>query len=89
MLIAWLFLMATSIPLAIVGYLMCFIGMYPAMGLITVAQWHLDFQLYHLYVSRGGVPVPIKPLRLQPSPQPPPIPPASDPPPAGAMKRRG
>jgi Protein of unknown function (DUF4013) len=74
-LIAWLFLMATSIPLVIVGYLMCFIGMYPAMALITVAQWHLDFQLYHLYVSRGGAPVPIKPLHLQPPPQPPPIPP--------------
>ena len=70
-LIAWLFLIATSIPLAVVGYLMCFIGMYPAMALITVAQWHLDFQLYHLYISRGGAPVPIKPLRIQPPPIPP------------------
>jgi hypothetical protein len=65
-LLAVLFLYATAIPLAILGYAMCFVGMYPAMALLTFAQWHLDFQLYDLYLSRGGTPVPIKPVRVQP-----------------------
>jgi hypothetical protein len=95
-LVAVLFLCATGIPLAIVGYLMCFVGMYPAMALFTFAQWHLDFQLYDLYLSRGGTPVPIKPVRLRPvqawpgqypGPGPyagaPPYPVAASPPPGG------
>ena len=49
--------------------------------LLTVAQWHLHFQLYHLYVSRGGAPVPVKPIHR---PGPPPIP-TMPPPPAGAV----
>jgi hypothetical protein len=69
--IAMLFLIVTGFPLAIVGYLLCLVGVYPAMALLTVAQWHLHFQLYHLYVSRGGAPVPIKPIHR---PGPPPIP---------------
>jgi hypothetical protein len=74
--LAWLFLIALGIPLSIAGYLMCFVGLYPAMALLTAAQWHLDFQLYHLYVSRGGAPVPVKPVRATPPPAPPPVPPS-------------
>lgn len=61
-----LFLYATVIPLSVLGYLMCCVGMYPAMALFTFAQWHLDFQLYDLYLSRGGTPVPIKPVLIRP-----------------------
>jgi hypothetical protein len=68
--IAMLFLIVTGFPLAIVGYLLCLIGVYPAMALLTLAEWHLHFQLYHLYVSRGGAPVPVKPIHR---PGPPPI----------------
>src|SRR5204862_4269272 len=77
-LITFLVLIVTSLPLVIVGYLLCIIGAYPAMALLTVAQWHLHFQLYHLYVSRGGAPVPIKLIHR---PAPPPIP--TMPPPGG------
>jgi hypothetical protein len=63
MVLAWLFIIAIGIPLSLAGYLMCFVGLYPAMAILTAAQWHLDFQLYHLYMSRGGAPVPLKPVR--------------------------
>jgi hypothetical protein len=72
--LAWLFLMAVSIPLSVAGYLMCFVGLYPAMAVVTAAQWHLDFQLYHLYVSRGGAPLPVKPVCTVPPAAAPPIP---------------
>jgi hypothetical protein len=65
-LLAVLFLYATAIPLTILGSLMCCVGVYPAVALFTFAQWHLDFQLYDLYLSRGGTPVPIKPVRVRP-----------------------
>jgi len=57
-----LFLMVTSIPLVLVGYAMCIVGVYPAIALFTIAQWHLHFQIYRIYLSRGGAYVPPKPI---------------------------
>lgn len=75
MLVCWLFLMATALPLVLLGYAMCFVGVYPAIVLLTGAQWHLNFQMYELYLSRGGRPVPTKPKPAPLPPlQPPPIP---------------
>jgi hypothetical protein len=60
--IAMLFLMVTSIPLALIGILACFVGVYAAQVLIVMAQAHLMFfQLYDLYLARGGEPIPLKP----------------------------
>jgi hypothetical protein len=54
MVLETLFSWVTSIPLVILGYLLCFVGLYPAMALMLAAQWHLNFQLYRLYLARGG-----------------------------------
>ena len=67
-LLSTLFVLALSFPLAIAGYAMCFVGVYPAMALVFVAQWHLHFQVYRVYLARGGVPVPATGV-------PPPLPP--------------
>lgn len=43
------------------AFLFCF-GAIPAMVLCTVAQAHLQYQLYELYLRRGGTPIPVKSL---------------------------
>jgi hypothetical protein len=78
-LLSALFLAVTCIPLLLIGYAMCFVGIYPAMALLTVAQWHLHFQIYRIYLSRGGAYVPPKPVATVPPmanlmPVPPPLP---------------
>jgi hypothetical protein len=49
------------------GLLLCCVGILPATALILVAQYHLFYQLYELYLQRGGEPIPLKPLLPQPS----------------------
>jgi len=67
-LLEWLFVMATALPLGVVGYALCFVGIYPAMALLTIAQWHLYFQAYSLYLARGGTPLSVKPARPKVAP---------------------
>ncbi len=59
-LIAAGFIVLTGIPLMLVGMLLCIVGMYPAMTLMLLAQTHLHYQLYELYLERGGQPIPLK-----------------------------
>ena len=49
--------MLLSIPLTIVGLLLCFIGLYPAMMIQFMAQEHYMIQLYRLYLDEGGEPI--------------------------------
>lgn len=53
-LLGTLFLSVACVPLFLAGYACCFIGVYPAMTLFLYAQWHVIFQLYALYLERGG-----------------------------------
>jgi hypothetical protein len=55
--LAELFLMATGIVVSIVGLLLCYVGIFPAVALTTYARHHLEYQLYELYLERGGMPV--------------------------------
>lgn len=55
-----LFFMVTAMPLAMLGYMACIIGMYAAMALILLAQANMLYQLYNLYLARGGEPIPLK-----------------------------
>lgn len=55
--LAELFLMATGVLLAILGLLLCYVGIFPATALLFYARHHLEYQLYELYLERGGVPV--------------------------------
>jgi len=60
MILQQLFLLATSIVLGIAGLLLFCVGVYAAAGLIAFAQYHLLYQLYEIYLERGGTPVPLK-----------------------------
>jgi hypothetical protein len=65
MLLFQLFFMVTAVPLALLGLLMCIIGVYPMAALIFLAQASMLLQLYNLNLSRGGEPIPLK----EPQPQ--------------------
>ena len=61
LLLTILFLMATGTLVAMLGMLACCIGLIPAAVIIMMASAHLVGQLYMLYLSRGGEPIPLKP----------------------------
>jgi hypothetical protein len=50
-----LFMAATGTVLVIVGLALCYIGIFPALTLIQYAHHHLEYQLYELYLERGGM----------------------------------
>lgn len=60
-LLAILFLMVSSIPLVLLGYLACCIGVLLVQPVIMLAYAHLLYQLYAIYLTRGGTPVFAKP----------------------------
>ncbi len=59
--ISSLFILVASIVLTLAGMLVFCVGMYFAMVLIYFSWTHLNKQLYQLYLSRGGEPVPLSP----------------------------
>lgn len=56
-----------SMILFFIGYLMCFVGMYPAMVVVTIGATHLRWQFYERYLTRGGEPFAIKEPQQLPS----------------------
>ncbi len=68
-LLAGLFLFFSSFALAIVGLLALCVGIYFVVPIVGMAQEHICYQLYELYLERGGQAIPefIRP----PSPTPP------------------
>jgi hypothetical protein len=59
--LAMLFQTAIGMGLVIVGYMMCGLGLYPAIGLLMWTQFQLHRQLYEVYIFRGGTPIEIAP----------------------------
>jgi len=60
-LLANVFLAVIALPLFFVGALLCLVGVYFTMSILMLAYAHLiDYQLYALYLSRGGEPIPTK-----------------------------
>ena len=57
MLLAGLFLVATGVALYVLGLLALCIGLFIVIPLIILASAHLLYQLYVVYLSRGGRPV--------------------------------
>lgn len=55
-----------NFAVAMLGYLALCIGIIPAVGFISLINAWLSMQLYQLYLSRGGEPIPLKPLEYQP-----------------------
>lgn len=70
-LLANLFLVMSALVLFPLGCVALCVGMYAAQMLVAMAQTHLLYQLYALYLSRGGTPVIPKPKPLPPVPLPP------------------
>ena len=63
-----LFLFAVGSVLVIPGYLACCFGIVPVMFfLLGPALAHQHAQLYRLYLARGGEPIPLKPLQMEPA----------------------
>ena len=60
MLLGMLFVGFTGCILAVCGYFACLIGIVVAMPVIFLAQAHFVYELYLLFLSRGGEPVQIK-----------------------------
>jgi len=75
-----LFLMVTGAILGIIGYAACFIGLLPVIFLLAgPVVAHAHYQLYRLYLARGGEPIPLKPLLSEPAFAPTPGPPPPKP----------
>jgi hypothetical protein len=55
--LAELFLVVSSSLVSALGLMLCCIGVYPAIALTMFASHHLDYQLYELYLERGGEPI--------------------------------
>ena len=55
-----------AIALCLAGMLCCFVGIFPAIALIFLAQAHLYAQLYRLYLERGGTPIVAPPTAPRP-----------------------
>lgn len=60
LLVSLLFLGLTGAFVMMLGALACCIGYLPASVIITLAAHHLWYQIYELYLARGGVPIPLK-----------------------------
>jgi hypothetical protein len=59
-----LFVMVTGMIACVLGCALLLFGMYPAWSAVTMANAHLTWQLYELYLARGGEPIPLKPPRM-------------------------
>ncbi len=57
MLLSVLFLVAVEFVAEFVGVLACCIGIYFTLAAAVMARHHLFFQLYMLYLERGGTPI--------------------------------
>lgn len=55
----------------VVGLALCCVGIYPLVGMLLLAVTHFHWQLYEIFLDRGGKPVPLKARLVAPLPPPP------------------
>jgi len=60
LLLSMLFLIISAPFVVLAGLLMLFVGVYAAAVVLVFAKIHLQYQLYELYLQRGGTPFPLK-----------------------------
>jgi hypothetical protein len=67
--LGFLYLYITGIFITMFGLLLLCIGVYPAGLVMFLAQGHLELQLYQIFLSRGGdpIPMPTSPSAAEPS----------------------
>lgn len=66
MILVFLFQMAVGIIAALLSLLTCYLGLLVAIGYVSLVSAWLQFQLYRVYLSRGGEPIPL----MKPAPLP-------------------
>jgi hypothetical protein len=59
-LLANLWMMAIGQIVGLLGLMLCVVGIYPAAALNMFEGTHLHWQLYGIYLSRGGAAIPLK-----------------------------
>jgi hypothetical protein len=59
MLLVGLFVQVTTQLVLGIGLMTCLVGVYPALVLTVFSQHHLMYQLYDLYLQRGGRAIPL------------------------------
>ena len=65
-----LFLIAAGIVAELVGCIALCVGIFFTMAAVQMAQHHLQFQLYELYLQRGGTQIPLAASSSSPPPPP-------------------
>ena len=60
LLLSILFLIVTGLLVVLAGLLLFCVGVYAAAVVLLFAQFHFHYQLYELYLQRGGTPIPLK-----------------------------
>ncbi len=60
MLLVFLFLMVSSFVVAFLGCAALCVGLFAVQPVMILAYAHAYYQLYELYLSRGGTPIPLK-----------------------------
>lgn len=53
--------------MVLIGILLCYLGLYPAIVVVQIAAMHLRYQVYSDYLAKGGEPIPLKPPQALPS----------------------
>jgi hypothetical protein len=56
----------TTPVMTVLGLALCIVGIYPALALVQMADAHTTWQLYEIYLARGGEPIRIKILKPAP-----------------------
>jgi hypothetical protein len=64
-----LFVQLTGFVLVMLGFFALCVGVYAAAAIVMLAYSHLWYQLYLVFLGRGGKPIPIKPLSPMMPPQ--------------------
>ena len=59
LLLGSLFLSVTAIPLFFAGLACCYVGVFAVGPWITFAGTHMQYQLYEIFLARGGEPIPL------------------------------
>lgn len=80
MLLSGLFIMASSMLFMPLGLLACGVGVFAAQVIVMLGYTYFQYQLYALFLARGGEPIPLKPRLAQPMMSPPMMPPTARPP---------
>jgi hypothetical protein len=56
-----------STGIVLLGLLLCYFGLYPAIVVIQIGALHLRYQLYEAYLAAGGAPISVKAPQALPS----------------------